>query len=496
MMFRRVVLSALVLAAGTFSIWFANFYGRAGEKAARAAWPVYGGSPARNMANLVDKNIPAELVIEEGKTKNLTWSAPLGSKAYGGPIIADGKVFIGTNEGEDAIDDKEGKATMAAFDEKTGKLLWKLIYSVPNNEQFKEVVRLGMFSSPAVDGKRLYFVTPTAEVVCASTDGKPVWSVDLVKKYKVHPFHCANCSPLVVDDLVLLLTGHGVPEDPDDKTWDPAAPSFLALNKKDGALVWKSSLPGKKILEGQWSNPSLAVIGGKKQVIMPGGDAVIYSFDAATGEPIWKFDGARVLGSTRDDDERYLHYFVATPVVYDNKVYIGAGLMPDHSSTRRASYFFCIDATKKGDVTSKNLDAKDPVNKNSGLVWALGGEIKPRPAKGRPIRFGRTISTCAIVDDLVYISEEAGFLHCLDAKTGERHWLFDLKAGIWGSPYYVDGKIFIGSEDGVLFTLAHGKTLKKLAENEIGVKHGTPAAANGVLYVTTPSKLYAFKAAE
>src|SRR6478735_3955337 len=70
---------------------------KAPDARALSDFPMFGGSPGRNMANTVDKNIPIEWNVEEGKHKNIKWVAPLGSLAYGGPVIADGKVYIGTN---------------------------------------------------------------------------------------------------------------------------------------------------------------------------------------------------------------------------------------------------------------------------------------------------------------------------------------------------------------------------------------------------------------
>ena len=56
------------------------------------AWPLFGGSLSRNMVNTVDKNVPTEWSIDEDSPKNIRWFADLGSKAYGGPVIADGKM--------------------------------------------------------------------------------------------------------------------------------------------------------------------------------------------------------------------------------------------------------------------------------------------------------------------------------------------------------------------------------------------------------------------
>src|SRR5262249_20805380 len=61
------------------------------------AWPLFAGSPHRNMVNTADKNIPTDWNVEEGQQKNVKWSAALGSRAYGGPVVAGGKIYVGTN---------------------------------------------------------------------------------------------------------------------------------------------------------------------------------------------------------------------------------------------------------------------------------------------------------------------------------------------------------------------------------------------------------------
>ena len=56
----------------------------------------------------------------------------------------------------------------------------------------------------------------------------------------------------------------------------------------------------------------------------------------------------------------------------------------------------------------------------------------------------------AVHDGLVYAAELDGFLHCLDANTGRKYWDYDLKDGTWNSPFYVDGKVFLGIGSGDL----------------------------------------------
>jgi outer membrane protein assembly factor BamB len=450
-------------------------------------WPMFGGTPQRNMVNLTAKGIPTEWSVEEGKLKNIKWVAELGSKAYGGPVVADGKVFVGTNNDTPRDPAAKGKkAIVMCFNEADGKFLWQTAHDIPADEAIKEGLTQGICSTPVVDGKRHYYVTPAAEVVAADNDtGKVVWKFDMMKQFKVVPYHLANCSPVVAGDLVFVVTSNGVNEE--GKLVNPKAPSFAAFHKADGKLAWSSDLPGENIVEGQWSNPAVAVVNGKPQVIFPGGDCWLYALEPQSGKLIWKCN----CNPQRKKDA-IDNYIVSTPVIVDDKCYVGLGVYPEHPQATRSSYFVCVDVTRAGDVSPKSLDAKDPANKGSALVWAFGGLIEPRPKKGRQARFGRTISTAAVHDGLVYIAEESGYLHCLDARTGQRHWEYDFKSAVWGSPYYVDGRVYIGTEDGEVLIFKAGPKMEVLTKNDMGeALHSTPVVADNTLYVATRSKLYA-----
>src|SRR5258708_14616534 len=97
------------------------------EKApADRGWHLFGGGITRNMVNTWERNVPTEWSVEVGSEKNIKWVADLGSKAYGGPIIAGGKVFIGTNN-ENPRDPKikGDKGVLMCFEEATGKFTWQ-----------------------------------------------------------------------------------------------------------------------------------------------------------------------------------------------------------------------------------------------------------------------------------------------------------------------------------------------------------------------------------
>ena len=83
-------------------------------------------------------------------------------------------------------------------------------------------------------------------------------------------------------------------------------------------------------------------------------------------------------------------------------------------------------------------------------------------------------------------------MYCLDAETGKEHWIYDMKAHMWGSTLVADGKVFLGDEDGDLVILEASAEKKVLNEVFFGAPiYSTPVVANGVLYVGTQTHLYA-----
>lgn len=501
-------------------------------------WALFGGSVSRNLVNLVEKDLPESWSNEEGKKKNVKWVVDLGSKAYGGPIIYRGRIYLGTNN--DAPRDpsiKDDKGIIMCLDEKTGELLWQSVHDKLPAGRVNDWPREGICSSPVVEGNRLYYVSNRCEVICADTeglmDGKNdgvtdekytskkdadiIWRLDMIKDLNVFPHNLATCSPLIVGDTLFVITSNGVDEGHINVP-QPEAPSFLAIDKKTGKVKWSSNLPSKSLVEakkngekveiktlinqgkllmhGQWSNPVYAEPNGKPMIIFPGGDGWIYTFNPANGDLLWKFDcnpkkSVYELGGkgTRND-------FVSTPVVYDNKLYIGVGQDPEHD--KGVGHLWCIDITKvpanpEKDLSpaAENYNPEAPENKASGLVWHYGG-----PADkdyDRNYYFGRTMSTVAVHDGMLFTAEYDGFVHCLDAKTGKKLWQHDMEADTWSSTYIVDGKVYIGNENGTMLVFAAAKEKKLISTIEMkGKIRATPVAVNSTIFIITenPCRLY------
>ena len=129
----------------------------------------------------------------------------------------------------------------------------------------------------------------------------------------------------------------------------------------------------------------------------------------------------------------------------------------------------CIDATKTGDISE------------SGKIWQYE-------------KISRTISTASIVEGLMTVADFTGNVHCLDPETGKLYWVHDTEAHIWGSTLIADGKVYIGNESGDLIILAADKEKKEIGKVTLeGSIMSTPVAANGVLFVSTEKRLYAFE---
>jgi outer membrane protein assembly factor BamB len=103
-----------------------------------------------------------------------------------------------------------------------------------------------------------------------------------------------------------------------------------------------------------------------------------------------------------------------------------------------------------------------------------------------------TFSTPAVHEGLVYVTDCSQNLHCVDAKTGAGVWRHELQGETWASPFVADGKVYVGTRRGFLHVLAAGREKQVLAELALRTPiSAATVAANGVLYVTTMTHLYA-----
>ena len=444
-------------------------------------WPMWGGTPSRNMVSSVT-GLPESWDPASGT--NVKWTADLGSQTYGNPVVAGGKVFVGTNN-ESLRDPEQGgdRGVVLAFRESDGEFLWQATHTKRASGRVNDWPYQGVCSSPLVEGERLYYVSNRGEVVALDTEGfhdgendgpftdeeftkktdaDVVWIFDMMEEVGTFPHNMANSSPVVYGDLIFVSTSNGQDESHVNVP-SPLTPGIIALDKNTGDLIWEDNSVQDRILHGQWSSAAIGEIGGVVQVVMGQGDGWVRGYEATSGEKLWEFD----TNPTEAVWPRTRNNVISTPVIYDDQIYIANGQDPEHGEG--IGHFYSIDGTKRGDITE------------TGRVWHYD-EIR------------RSISTPAIHDGLVYMPDFSGFLHCLDAETGEVVWVHDTFAAVWGSPMIVDGKLYLGDEDGDVVVLEPGREENVLAEMNMGSSvYSSAVPANGALFIASRNRLFALE---
>lgn len=441
-------------------------------------WPMWGGTMDRNMVSAM-KGIPEKWDV--ASKENIRWMATLGSQSYGNPVVAEGVVLVGTNN-EGLRDPKQpgDRGVLIAFRESDGEFLWQITHEKLASGRVNDWPYQGVCSSPLVENGIVYYVSNRGEVVAADIkgmangndgpfkgekftgpkDGDILWTFDMMEEVGAFQHNMANSSPVILGDIIYVSTSNGQDESHVNVP-SPKAPSIIAINKKTGKLVWEDNSVGEKILHGQWSSAAVGKIGDATQVVIGQGDGWVRGYEAVSGKKLWEFDmnpKESVWPKTRNE-------VISTPIIHDGIVYIGNGQDPEHGEG--PGHLYAIDGTKRGDITK------------SGLIWHFD-------------KIRRSISTGALHEGLLYYADFSGFLHCLDAKTGQELWNHDMLAAVWGSPIVIDGKVYLGDEDGDISVLAAGRTKKLLFETNLGSSiYSTPVPANGNMYVVNRNQLIA-----
>ena len=563
-------------------------------------WPQWGGSRAR-INTPSGKNIPITWTVGEGQwvryqeedatyqrhpswkngeppkdSKNIKWAVALGSEAYGNPVVANGKVFLGTNNGQGYLKRYPSRVDLGVllcFEEATGKFLWQHSNEKLPTGRVHDWPNQGVCSTPVVDGDRLWYVSNRGEVVCLDTEGfldgendgpftsekpgKPdvvwdeqheadvVWKFNMMKELGVSQHNMANCSMLTADGMLFVCTSNGV-DDTHTNIPAPEAPSFLAMDRDTGKVIWTDNSPGKNILHAQWGSPSYGVFDGSRQVIFAGGDGWLYSFDPqgdgqGGSKLLWKFDGNPKTSQYHLGGRSTRNHIIAFPAIYDGLIYLVMGEDPEHGEG--VGHLWCIDPTKRIDgsdvsaelavdqagqvIPHRRLQAVDLAkgekalpNPKSAVVWHYSyqdqdgdGTIKFEE------QFHRSLSIPVIKDDVLYVADFSGLFHCLNAKTGKVYWTYDQLAACWGSALLVDGKVYICDEDGDVTVFRHSAD-PRIAMKPVQKKDGrtefvpinagwdsdelsvcnmgtavymTPIVANNVLFIATRNTLYAIQ---
>ena len=480
--------------------------------------PQFGQARTRNMVS-AERGLPADFDPATGH--NIKWRVELGGEGHATPVVAGGRVYIGTNNEKPRDPARVGdRGVLYCLEEATGHLLWQL--AVPKQEEdiYMDWPKTGMSSPPTVEGERVYIMDNRGTLLCldaqglangndgpfrdearyyaprgtnapavppptSALDADILWKFDLKEDSRVGiwPHDGAHTSPLIHGDHLYLNTGNGV-----DNTHKvirrPNAPSLIVLHKQTGQLLaLDGEGMGPATFHCTWSSPALGLVGGSETIVFAGGNGILYGFDplapgavAAEGSPVrlkkrWQytFDAT----APTDDPHPYLNNratgpanIYGMPVVLDGRIYVAGG--GDWFWGKNAAWLKCLAPAPTG---SEGLTA----------VWSyeLGRHTMATPA-------------VAVEEGLVFTTDSMRNLHCTDVKTGARVWTHELGGEIWASALVADGKVYIGTRRGDFWTLALSREKQVLNRVELGAPtSATAVAANGTLYVASGKALYA-----
>ena len=349
-------------------------------------WPQWGGSPFRNNTPL-GKDIPTEWDVDSGK--NIMWEAQLGSQTYGNPVVANGKVYVGTNNAGGCIGRypwnnqiQVDLGCLLCFDEKTGKFLWQ--HSSPKlpSGRVHDWPLQGICCASYVDGERLWYVTSRGEVALPGHRRLPrrrkrrplqsrrqrkqrrsrrgLAAIDMMGQLGTSQHNMCSCSVTCAGDILFVNTSNGVDESHINLP-APNAPSFIA----DGPEHRQSAVdrqiprhqhPARPMVLADLRRPGRPRAGavrrrrrlalqlrpqGRRQRQQPN---CCGSSTANPKESKWILGGR----GTRNN-------IIATPVVYDGMVYVAVGQDPEHGEGD--GHLWCIDPT--GEATSARRLAQD-----------------------------------------------------------------------------------------------------------------------------------------
>lgn len=343
------------------------------------------------------------------------WHAPLGG-GFSSMAVADGRVLT-------EYQTKEAQWTVA-LDEKTGQPLWK----VQTGKNFAGSGFPGPRSTPTVDGKNVYIMSPEGDLFCLkAATGKEIWKTNILTTSGGKNLNWGLAtSPLIADGLVLVSGG---------ETKDAV---FVALNKKSGKLAWKTQGGSAG-----YASPIACKIGGKDQVLYFASTGLV-SITPKDGKVLWTSPW-----KTRYDIN------ATTPIVNGDTVFVGSGYGAG-----------CM-------LVKVDMAAKEPATQ----VW-----------KSTIMRTHFT--TPVLIGGYLYGFDD-NILRCVEYQTGKSMWESgEYKKGTLvaaGQMLYV-----LGEEGNLALIKATPEKLEKVSEVKgiLGKRCWTmPVIANGRLYIRDETKL-------
>jgi outer membrane protein assembly factor BamB len=382
-------------------------------------WPGWRGPTNDGVST--EKNLPARW----SATENIRWKAPLLGTGVSAPVVWGDRAFVTCSDGR-----SNDRLHLICLDRADGKQCWHARF-------FGTALSDGQFApggmavpTPATDGKHVWALFGTGDLVCADFDGNPLWVRSLAQEYGAFRNRWGMAaSPVLVGDLLVVQVDH----------WGQSY--LLGVDAATGANRWKTNRDASV----NWASPLAVKVDGKTQIVASGTYAV-KGYSAQTGEELWTVQGMQMQ-------------CIPSPVASGDHVYAVSGR--DHFTLA-----IRLDGAR-GDLTKTHITWKA----KSGAAYV------PSPV---------------VHGGYYYFVEDNGWGHCLRTDTGERVWRERLGGNKYSaSPLLADGKIYFASEDGTVTVIKAGPTFEVLARNDLGEPIvASPAVSGGRIFLRGDKHLY------
>lgn len=383
---------------------------------------------------------PARTIPTDISDAHLRWKTELPGIGHSSPVLWGTKIFLTTTG------DSAGGYSVLCLDSTDGRIVWKKDFPLSPFPRHK--FNSYASSTPAVDADRVYVIwNEPANYMLAALDhsGRLVWQRDFGPFLSQHG--CA-ISPVVYDGKVFVGYEQG---DSNAIRANANAKSFLvAVDAKDGKTVWQTP---RKTLSVAYSTPCIyEPKGGKPALIFNSEAHGISAIDPDTGKELWAYTDAF--------DKRS----VSSPVAAGDIIFGSCG------SGGGGTF---VTAIRAGDAAS-------------GRKPELAYNIK----KSAPY-----VPTPVAVGELAWFWSDGGILTCLESKSGKIHYQERVGGNFFGSPIWIDGRLFAVNDSGELVVAAASDEFKVLHRYSLDeLCRTTPAVANEQLFIRTEKHLWSFAA--
>lgn len=342
----------------------------------------------------------------------LVWKATGAGRGYSSFAVSDGRLFTMGLRGD--------REYVIAFDVATGKEAW----ATPDGTAYRDSRGDGPRGTPTVDGNNLYALGGNGDLSCLDAKtGRIVWAMNVLTKFGGENTNWGiSESPLVIDDKLLVNAG------------GPGA-SIVALNKKDGSLIWKSQSD-----KAGYSSGMPVQMGNTTQVVFFTHRRAV-GLDLKDGKLLWEY--ARPANDVAN---------VATPVVRGNRVFIssdygtGAGLIEIKADGKAQEVYFTKEM--RNHHSSSILIEDHLYGFSGGILTAMRFDTGEVAWKDRSVGKGSLV----YADGNLYALSENGVVGLIEATpTGYREkGRFRIRQDslpTWTHPIIAGGRLYLRDQD-------------------------------------------------